>query len=351
MKRKYILPLFLVIQIVFLKFLVYFPEFVEKWYSNGLYVYISKISRTILGKIPFSVGDLIYTVAIIYAIYWIIKNRKTGWKNITLSVLSCISVIYFAFHFLWAFNYYRVPLFEKMQINREYTDADLVAFTEKLIVKTNAVQFKITEDKNKKIIIPYTQNEVFEMTQNGYTRLAQQHPYFNYTLPSQKKSLLSLPLTYMGFGGYLNPFTNEAQVNDKLPMHGFPNVVCHEMAHQIGFGSESECNFIGFLAGVNNEDLYFQYSAYANALRYCLGTIAVKDKQLFEQLKLKINPGIIENYKESDAFWKQYDTFIDKAFHAFYDQYLKSNQQEDGIDSYSKFVDLLINYYRMKGTL
>ena len=52
------------------------------------------------------------------------------------------------------------------------------------------------------------------------------------------------------------------------------------------------------------------------------------------------------NFKESELFWKQYDTFIDKGFHAFYDQFLKMNQQEDGIDSYSKFVDLLINYYK-----
>jgi hypothetical protein len=152
----------------------------------------------------------------------------------------------------------------------------------------------------------------------------------------------------MGFGGYLNPFTNEAQVNDKLPMYGFPNVICHEMAHQIGFGSESECNFIGFMAGVKNKDLYFQYSALANALRYCISNIGMKNEEEFNRLKIKINTGIIENYKESETFWKQYDTIIDKAFHAFYDQYLKSNQQEDGIDSYSKFVDLLINYYTNK---
>lgn len=346
MKKKYILPLFLVFQIVFLRVLAFFPEFVERWYSNGLYRFISKISRTLLGKIPFSVGDLLYATALLYAVYWLVKNRKTGWKNITWNVLSCISVLYFAFHLLWALNYYRVPLFEKMQINREYSNADLVAFTENLIGKTNAVQFKITEDKNKKIVNPYSQNQVFQMTQNGYDRLAKKHPFFSYSVPSQKPSLLSLPLTYMGFGGYLNPFTNEAQVNDKLPMYGFPNVVCHEMAHQIGFGSESECNFIGFLAGISNDDLYFQYSAYANALRYCLGIIAAKDEKLFRELKQKVHPGIIKNYQESEAFWQQYDTIIDKAFHAFYDHYLKSNQQEEGIDSYSKFIDLLINYYK-----
>jgi hypothetical protein len=348
LKRKYILPLFLLFQIIFLKVLAFFPEFVEKWYSNSLYVFISKINRTLFGKIPFSVGDLLYTIAIIYAIYWLIKNRKKGWKNITLSILSCISVVYFAFHFLWAFNYYRVQLSEKMQLSSEYTDDDLLHFTEKLIVKTNEIQFAITNNKNQKVTNPYSQSQIFEMTQNGYDNLAKQHSYFSYATPSQKKSLLSLPLTYMGFGGYLNPFTNEAQVNDKLPMYSFSNVVCHEMAHQIGFGSESECNFIGFLAGVSNDDLYFQYSAYSNALRYCLGNIATKDEALFEQLKQRIHPGIIENYRESETFWQQYDTFIDKAFHAFYDQYLKSNQQEDGIESYSKFVDLLINYYRNK---
>jgi hypothetical protein len=150
----------------------------------------------------------------------------------------------------------------------------------------------------------------------------------------------------MGFGGYLNPFTNEAQVNDKLPMYGFPNVVCHEMAHQIGYGSESECNFIGFLASIKNDDLYFQYSAYANALRYCMTNIGMKDDAKFKILKAKINPGIIANYKESDLFWEQYDTIIDKGFHAFYDQFLKFNQQKEGMESYSKFVDLLINYYK-----
>jgi hypothetical protein len=241
-----------------------------------------------------------------------------------------------------------VPLFEKMNIKTEYSEADLVTFTEKLITKTNDVQLAITKNQNEKVTNPYSQDSIFSMTQNGYDNLSKIYPFFQYEIPSRKKSLFSLPLTYMGFGGYLNPFTNESQVNDKLPIYGFPNVVCHEMAHQIGYASESECNFIGFLAGIKNEDLYFQYSALSNALRYCMSNIAMKNEKQFEILKNKINLGIIANYKESDLFWKQYDTIIDKGFHAFYDQFLKTNQQEDGIDSYSKFVDLLINYYKEK---
>jgi hypothetical protein len=221
-------------------------------------------------------------------------------------------------------------------------------FTQKLIAKTNSIQFQITQNKNKAIVFPYSQEHVFQMNVKGYSILAKEIPIFHYSELSAKKSLFSLPLTYMGFGGYLNPFTNEAQVNYLMPMYHSPTTSCHEMAHQIGFASESECNFIGFLAGIKNEDLYFQYSALSNALRYCMSNIAMKNEKQFEILKKKINLGIIANYKESDLFWKQYDTIIDKGFHAFYDQFLKTNQQEDGIDSYSKFVDLLINYDKTK---
>jgi len=348
LKRNYILPLFLLFQIIFLRFLAFFPEIVERFYSNDLYVYLSHGSRWLYGKIPFSVGDIIYGLLIIYSIYWFYKNRKLHWKSKLWSVLSFLSVFYFLFHLLWAFNYYREPLFEKMNIQRDYSNEDLYAFTQKLIVKTNEVHYQITKDKNKKVINPYTQDLIFSMTQNGYDALAKEYPYLQYQIPSRKKSLFSLPLTYMGFGGYLNPFTNESQVNYKLPMYGFPNVICHEMAHQIGYGSESECNFIGFMACIKNKDLYFQYSAYVTALRYCLENVIIKDEQKFKTLKPLINPGILENYKESELFWEQYDTFIDKGFHAFYDQFLKSNQQKDGIESYSKFVNLLINYYKYK---
>jgi len=349
LKRKYLLPLFLLFQIIFLKIIAFFPEVVERFYSNGLYAVISKISRTVLGCIPFSVGDILYGIAIVYLLIAIWKTRKSWklqWKNNLLKITSYLSVLYFLFHLLWAFNYYRVPLFEKMNIKREYTTEELITFTQKLISRTNAVQLEITKNKNLKVINPYSQDSIFKMSQIGFDNLSKQYSFFNYETPSKKPSLFSLPLTLMGFGGYLNPFTNEAQVNDKIPMYGFPNVVCHEMAHQIGYGSESECNFIGFLACIKNDDLYFKYSAYSNALRYCMMNIGLKDEVQFTALKAKIHPGVLDNFKESDLFWDQYDTFINKGFHAFYDQFLKMNKQKDGIESYSKFVDLLVNYYQ-----
>jgi hypothetical protein len=351
MKRSYILPLFLLMQIVILKIIRFFPECVERFYSNGLYVYFSKSLRIVFGKIPLSVGDCLYFILIVMLVKWLWTKRKSWkeeWKNNLFTILSVLSVFYFFFHFLWALNYYREPLFEKMNIERDYTDADLLTFTKKLIAKTNAIQSQITKNDSLKVVFPYSQNQVFEMNQNGYKNLSREYDFFTYSHLSIKKSLFSLPLTYMGFGGYLNPFTNEAQVNYLGPMYSFPMTTNHEMAHQMGYASESECNFIGFLSSIKNDNLYFQYSGYSMALRYCLGNWQVRNEEVLKQLLKTVHPGILKNYQESEDFWEQYQTPIETGFHAFYDRFLKINQQKDGMDSYSKFVNLMVNYYKVR---
>lgn len=351
MRKKYILPLFLVFQIIVLQFLPFFSTAVEKYYSTGLYPKIASCLRIVFGFVPFSIGDVAYFVLIILLIRWFWKKQKTwkiAWKDNLLQILSALSLFYFFFHFLWAFNYYRQPLFEKMQIQREYSEADLLHFTQKLILKTNEIHSKITKNDSLKVVYPYAQNVTFKMNLNGYKNLSRQYSYFTYSHVSIKNSLFSLPLTYMGFGGYLNPFTNEAQVNGLMPVYNLPFTSCHEMAHQMGFASESECNFISFLATTANDDAYYKYSGYSYALRYCLGILSYQNEKIFKETLATIHPGILKNYRESEEFWKQYETPIETGFKIFYDNFLKMNQQKDGLESYSKFVDLMVNYYKTK---
>lgn len=338
--------LLLGIQIIGLQILRVFPAFVERFYSNGFYPVVAEVSRRIFGWIPFSVGDLIYFVFGFFLLKWFINLFRTprNWKPIALEIGAGLSVFYFLFHLLWAFNYYREPLFEKMNIEKEYSDADLLRFTKEMIRQTNAIQVGITKNPNAKVMSVLTQEEIFKISVGGYQNLAKQHTYFEYTNRSIKKSMISLPLSYMGFSGYLNPFTNEAQVNDRIPIVNFPFTVCHEMAHQIGYASESEANFVGFLSVVQNKNLYFKYAGYSSALRYCLRNWEARNPALGKQLLAEINPGVIQNYKDSAAHWKQYETFIEDGFKLFYDHFLKANQQEDGLESYSKFLNLLINY-------
>lgn len=350
-KRKLVLPVLLPVQILLINVLSHFPDVVERFYSNGIYIGISNFLRIILGWIPFSVGDIFYGMLLVALVRWIYKKRKiwrSTWKSIVLEILGFCSIFYFFFHFLWALNYIRVPISDKMSIQTEYTDAELLQFTERLIAKVNSLHLDITANKNQKVVVDYSHDEIFKMNFDGYSNLAKKYPFFEYRHQSCKPSLISLPLSYMGFSGYLNPFTNEAQVNYFLPAHTFPATAAHEMAHQIGFASESEANFVGFLATTENTDLKIQYSGYTMALNYCMFNWSVRNELIFDQLKGKINPGVLENYKESREFWEQYESVIETVFEIFYDNFLKANQQEDGIDSYSRFVDLLVNYYKNK---
>ncbi|RWW92124.1 DUF3810 domain-containing protein [Flavobacterium cerinum] len=351
MKKKFILPLLLLLQIIIIKLLSLFPEFVERYYSNGLFPYLSKGSRIFFGLFGFSIGDIIYGIVLFFVFRWLWKKRKTWkkeYKNNILSVLSAFAIFYFLFHILWAVNYHRVPLHEKMGISKEYTPDELVVFTKKLIEKTNETHRLIEKNDNLKVVNPYTVQQIYDLSLNGYAALEKQYPYFGFKHESTKSSLISLPLSYMGFGGYLNPFTNEAQVNSKLPLYNLPTTTCHEMSHQIGYASESEANFIGYMASIKNNDLYFKYSGYTLALKYCLRNIGKIDKNKALSLKPLILPGILANFKESEEFNKKHESFVETIFEYIYDNFLKLNRQEDGLETYSKFVGLLVNYYHDK---
>ena len=351
MKKKKLLALLFLLQIIVVKLLSFFPEFVERWYSNGIYPYISSTSRVIFGVFGFSIGDIIYAIVIFMGLRWLWQRRKTwrvAYKYNFVTMLATLSIVYFLFNILWAFNYHRVPLYKKMDIEKEYTLNELTAFTKKLIIKTNALQAGITKSDTTKVVVPYNVREMYNRSINGYGNLSKQFPYFEYTHESVKSSLFSIPLSYMGFGGYLNPFTNEAQVNSELPAYNLPTTTCHEMAHQIGFANESEANFIGFMASVNNDDLYFKYSGYSFALKYCMRNIAKLDEARAKSLVPLINKGILKNFKESEEFNKKYESFIEDIFKYIYDNYLKINRQKDGLETYSKFVGLMVNYYKDK---
>jgi len=179
-----------------------------------------------------------------------------------------------------------------------------------------------------------------------YTVLKEKFPHLAYEPTSVKKSLFSTPLTYMGFSGYLNPLTNEAQVDYLIPAYKLPTTTCHEIAHQLGYAAENEANFIGSLAAIHHPDTYFNYSGYAFALRHCLNEIYRRDEDLYFKIIESVNHGVLQNYKEVRDFWESYQNPAEPLFKATYSAYLQSNNQLKGMDSYSYVVALLVNYYQ-----
>tara|TARA_R110002049_G_scaffold3795_3_gene27482 strand:+ start:10010 stop:11089 length:1080 start_codon:yes stop_codon:yes gene_type:complete len=347
-RKKIIIALSIIPQFLLVKLLGQFPEFIERYYSNGLYPYISKLFRYVLGWLPFSFGDLVYALAIIYIIRWLIVNRNRLRKDTIhwfSDLFSALAIVYFAFHLFWGMNYYRLPLHKSLELEADYTTEQLIAVTEKLILKTNTLHISISKNDSTKVDVPYSKTDIMKMAADGYDGLKKEFPHLAYHPRSVKKSLFSYPLTYMGFSGYLNPLTNEAQVDGLIPVYKFPTTTSHEIAHQLGFAAENEANFIGCLAAINNDDVYFEYAGYAFALRFCLNEIYRRDEALYEAIVKNVNYGILENYKEVRTFWENYENPFEPVFKKTYSSYLKANKQDKGMQSYNYVVALYVNYF------
>jgi hypothetical protein len=347
-RTRLILALLLPIQLVLLRVLKFFPDFIESYYSQGFYPYISTISRYLFGWIPFSIGDVFYLLIGILAVRWLYTNgRRLSFEPVRffVDILATLSIVYFVFNLLWGFNYYRVPLHKTLNVKTDYTTEQLISTTERLISKSNELHRRLGFADSMKVEIPYTQKEIFVKSIDGYKNLESEYPNLTYSPKSIKNSGWSLGLTYMGYSGYYNPFSGEAQVNNLIKTYKFPVVSCHEQAHQLGYAAENEANFIATLATLANDDDYIRYTGYIFALRYCINEIARRDIDKYREIIKTINPGILASYKEMRDFWEQYQNPFETLSKLFWDQFLKANNQSKGIMSYSYMVALVVNHY------
>ena len=349
-KKQLILALALPFQILFVQYLSQKPQWIEQYYSNGIYPFISRFFRFIFGWLPFSFGDLLGFVLLYLFIKAIYRLFKTRFKNVVPQLLkfaSILSIIYFCFYAFWALNYFREPLAKNLNLQQSsYTTDELVLTTKKIVNKLNMIHLQIAKNDSVQIEVPYSQKEIYNLAPEGYQNLSKIYPQLIYKTPSIKNSLVSLFQSYNGTSGYINPITGEAQLNDMIPKTGYASTTCHEMAHQIGWAAENDANFVGFLASIANDDLYFKYSGYRMAYNYCISQIYKRDKKIALEIRKTVNKGIYKDYKNSYLHWKKFDNPIEPYFKKGYNSYLKANNQTKGIKSYSYVVDLLIAYFK-----
>lgn len=348
---RYSLPI--ITLFVFVKVLQHFPIIIEFYYSNWVYLRISLFFRFLFGWIPMSIGDIFYMLVILIVLFKIIgvfvlilkKNYKveTFLKNLRNIGLYSI-MIYTFFHLLWGLNYYRQSI--DVQLNLPIADTSkrhLVELTSKLLILTN--QWK--PNQNTSINFSNVKNEAIE----GYHHLSFAYPFLNYYSPAVKASLFGVLGNYMGYSGYFNPFSAEAQVNTSVPSFIIPFVACHEIAHQLGYAKENEASFIGFLAAKNSNDSALRYSTYIQMFLYANDEFRQSDSLLFRKNFQALAEPIKKDIKDYRNFIKRYQSPIDQFVTAFYEQYLHVNQQPEGHKSYNKVILWLLAYDQKFGVL
>lgn len=338
--------------IISLTILIYtfglFPTLVSKYYSTGIYPYISSSLRFISSIFPFAIGDIVYALItgfILYKIVIFFKKRKALKRAhriiVPLQILNFFLILYIIFKIVWGLNYSRPSVSEALGIgNEKYSVKELVLLGDNFVKKTNDLKLKQTK------IPAYSIDSLEINSAKAYDLMERKNSLFRYSNPCLKAVLSPWMISKAGIEGYYAPLTGEANMNMNLPDFVKPYVSCHEIAHQLGISYEDEANLLGYLTASNSPDVNYRYSANYEMLRYILFEIRMKSPDDYKVLHDKLSAGVLADFKTEKEFWRKYNGdmfgYLDTAF----DSFLKLNNQKKGIDSYQDIVIWLWNIHK-----
>ena len=231
-----------------------------------------------------------------------------------------------------------------------YGKEELATLRDYVVERANELSEQMERDEQGYII---TEVDLEQTARQEMSRLGEQFPNLGGYYPKPKKFFASEFFSQQYIMGYYFPFSMEANYNDLIYVTNKPATICHELSHLKGFIREDEANFIGYLACVDSGEPLFQYSAY-------LSVIAYLDHDFYKSVgeeEYWKHPAISTQVKKDDVFltkeaWAQvenvspFDTdMVQQASYDFLETTLNLNGVEDGLDSYSRVVELLLWYY------
>lgn len=331
------------------------PKTVERLYSSTIYPYIAKAIGWVIGIFPISVAEVflgLIVIALIVLIILILVKPRTVIKNLGKFFhygVRFLGVMYILFYFLWGFNYYREDYMKISQMNNEpATLQELKELTADVINNVNLLRRGLEEDENGVFIMEDKFSELSNLAQVGFEDYNLGSLNLGGKYGRAKPVLLSKWMSYTGISGIYIPYTTEPNINIDIPHSFLPVTICHEIAHQRGFAKEDEANFIAYRASVNNPDERFRYSGYYLAMNSLMNDLYVRDQEAYSSLYTTISDKVKRDLDYDRSYWKSKEGPMEELSRNINDNYLKANNQEHGVASYSRVVELLLAEYKSR---
>lgn len=340
-------------------------------YSHYVYRVLSLGIGSVMGLLPFSVVELLLYATILFVLFDFVKQLcravRAGiarplrhFLGHLFLILSALLVLYV---FLCGINYHRTSFSEEAGLSvtidahgTVYDEADLIALCDYLVTEIN--------DTEAQLDVPYigqtsetpkpsaawlwhagrTGQRAMEKLGQRYHRLSGHYPY---PKPILNTWILSVQQTT----GVYSPFTVEANYNRDIAYYDIPFTICHELSHLRGYMQEEEANFIGVLATIGADDLYFNYSGYVSAWVYAGNALARVDYDSFATLYGQLNARTLQDLAYNNQYWQQFEGKPAEAHEQLNDAYLKMQGQTTGVRSYGHVTDLMLEYFAENGTL
>lgn len=344
-----------------------YPNLIATYYNQGLFKYWTIGMRWLFGRIPFALGELIYYIFFIVLIiniikYFIsIKSFNQIKRNIGIKLLKVIWLsirLFVVFQLIWGLNYLQQDPTNAFNIkvqtpkNVQIAQIEINQLTNELIQELNQTKLELSSLKGVEPNFALTVAKV----QFAYGSISKAYPKLQLQNQSVKKALFPTLGDYIGYLAFYQPITAEAIVRSDLPILTQPYTIAHEMAHQLGYASETEANFIAFVVATEADDPMLKYSMLLQMFTYAQDAqlLLLAGTKGFDAWKAQIaknkallSPAVIKDRAEIRAFFAARADKQIQASNQLYDQFLKWNQQAAGLDSYADVLKW-VRAYRLK---
>ena len=268
--------------------------------------------------------------------------RYIGW------VLAVVSIVFFLHTGVYGLNYYAGAIEDDLRLEvTDYTLSNLEQATTYYRDQANALAQQMKRDANGDLV--YSDFDTLAaQAGDGFDSLVLNRSFSIFagdTSPVKKLGWSDM-YSSMGITGFTCFLTGEAAVNPQTPVQGLPFTICHEMAHRMCVAQEDEANFSAYLACVANSSKEFQYSAYFMAYRYCYNALHSSDPAIAARVNKSCSPELLHDMTAySQFFSSKRDQTATQVADTVNDTYLKVSGDGDGLASYGKVCDLLVNWY------
>ena len=334
------------------------PDTVETVYARGFYPVVTGAWSRLTGLLPVSLMEVMLMLLVllfpICSYRWIhaIRNASSGTKWRTAwrpvgSLLILLAVWYAISVPLWNLHYSRHSFSTLSGLSvTPATISELQHVALQMAQDANAARELVAEDESGVMALSRDIRDTFNMTSSGYDVLTNRFPFLDGRFGPPKPVLLSRLMSYTRIIGLYTVTTAEANVDVHIPDAEIPFTALHELAHQRGIAPEDEANAVAWLASRVHPDPDHMYSGALQAYLYVSNALHKANPEAWQQVRSTLSPAVERDLQAQSAYWKQYDSVVDKVAEKANDVWLKSNGQSDGVQSYGRMVDLILSEYR-----
>lgn len=338
-----------------------FSRSAADFYADYIFPVISTPYAFISGLLPISLGELMILTFILIVVIGIpamilllifAKNRRKQTASVSLTAALWILTFIFGTESLNCFSLYGCTRFsERFFTASAHDNEQLKQLYAILIGECNELAVQVPRDENNRFKLDI---DVEQECIRAMKKAAGQYPQLKGYYPGPKPIMFSYFMSQTSTSGMYFPFSMEATYNNDMVDEIKPEVICHEYSHLKGFMQEDECNFISFIATTGSDDPQMRYSGYISALEYVHNQIydneIVSAYGMTDTISAEVQNDwfrfLPDNYWEDNSKKEIIPTeTVDAVSDAAADTSMKINGVEDGIKSYTRMVDLLLDYY------